>query len=502
VQLFKHARFSPEIVTGLSMALDDFQNRPIIARSSSLGEDRQGSAFSGKYKSFFLANEGSKKTRLDALLDAISEIYASVFSPDPIEYRREHGLLDFDEEMGILLQEVVGTRVGTYYFPAFSGVALTNNEFTWSPRIAREDGLLRLVPGLGTRAVDRVGDDYPVLIAPGKPGLRANASWDEKVRYAPKKTDVIDMEDGSFTTMELSTLLEESGASYPCFRLVFSALERDRLVPPPLVLQSPSEQQMIATFEGLLSQTTFVTQISTVMRLLEEEMESPVDVEFSCDGESLVILQCRTQSYARNEAPAPMPVGLANGDIVFRGHKYISNGTVPDIRYVVYVEPEKYGEIENLADLKAVGAAVGRLNQTLPHRSFILMGPGRWGSRGDIKLGVTVTYSDINNTAMLIEIARRKGGYLPDLSFGTHFFQDLVESAIRYLPLYPDEAEGFLNERLLLDAPNHLDTFAPEYARLSDVVKVVDIREATGGRLLQVAMNAELSEALGYLAEP
>ena len=131
------------------MVLDDFKDQPLIVRSSSLLEDRMGSSFSGKYKSLFLANQGGKRERLEALTDAIAEVYASTFGPDPIGYRAERGLLDFAEEMGIMIQEVVGTRVGDYFMPAFAGVAFSRNEFRWSPRIRREDGLLRLVPGLG-----------------------------------------------------------------------------------------------------------------------------------------------------------------------------------------------------------------------------------------------------------------------------------------------------------------------------------------------------------------
>ena len=203
VQVFKNSHFSPEIVKGLSVALDDFEDRPLIVRSSSLLEDRIGSAFSGKYKSLFLANQGTKSERLSALMDAIAEVYASIFGPDPIEYRAERGLLDVHEEMGIMIQEVVGTRVGQYFLPAFAGVAFSNNEFRWSARIKREDGLVRLVPGLGTRAVDRVGDDYPVLVAPGQPGLRVNVTPDEVVRYSPRKIDVINLETRRFETVDL-----------------------------------------------------------------------------------------------------------------------------------------------------------------------------------------------------------------------------------------------------------------------------------------------------------
>ncbi len=130
------------------------------------------------------------------------------------------------------------------------------------------------------------------------------------------------------------------------------------------------------------------------------------------------------------------------------------------------------------------------------------MGPGRWGSRGDIKLGVSITYSDINRTAVLIEIARRSGGYTPDLSFGTHFFQDLVEGEIRYLPLYPDDEGIVFNDRFLSGSPNILADLLPEYAHLAGAVKLIDVPRATGGKVLRVLMNAELNEAIGILAEP
>ena len=132
-------------------------------------------------------------------------------------------------------------------------------------------------------------------------------------------------------------------------------------------------------------------------------------------------------------------------------------------------------ELGELDDLRDVGRAVGRLNKMLSKRQFVLMGPGRWGSRGDIKLGVSVTYSDINNTAALIEIARKRGQYVPDLSFGTHFFQDLVEASIRYLPLYPDEPDVIFNEAFLGEARNILADLLPEYARLQHVVRVIDV---------------------------
>ena len=130
------------------------------------------------------------------------------------------------------------------------------------------------------------------------------------------------------------------------------------------------------------------------------------------------------------------------------------------------------------------------------------MGPGRWGSRGDIKLGVNVSYADISNTAMLVEIARLKGNYLPDLSFGTHFFQDLVEANIRYLPLFPDDLGPVFQEAFFRESPNILSRVLPEFAHLEDTVKVVDVPEASGGRVLRILMNADLDEAVAFLVDP
>jgi predicted nucleotidyltransferase len=502
LQIFKSSRFPPEIIQAVSNALDDFGTQPLIVRSSSLLEDRMGSAFSGKYKSLFLANQGDKTDRLAALLDALAEVYASIFSPDPIQYRAERGLLDQHEEMGMMIQQVVGSRIGHYFFPSFSGVGFSNNEFLWSPRIKREDGLLRLVPGLGTRAVDRLADDYPILVAPAQPNMRVNVTPEETLRYSPKKIDVIDLKANAFRTMEIGELLAEVGPQYPAIHRLISIYDDDRLRTPIGLNIDFSRDDVLFTFEGLLAQPPFLAQMKTLLSLLRDTMHTPVDIEFASDAHHFYLLQCRPQSYSLESIPSQIPRDVPPSQILFSANRYISNGKTADITHIVYVDPEGYSQIKNLADLQAVGRAVSHLNKILPKRKFILMGPGRWGSRGDIKLGVNVTYSDINNTAVLIEIARKRGGYVPDLSFGTHFFQDLVESGIRYLPLYPDDAGVHFQESFLKNSPNILPILLPEFSALAPTVRVIDIPRATGGRVLRVLMNADLEEALGMLVNP
>ena len=502
IQVFKNSHLPTEIVKGLALALDDFGDSPLIVRSSSLLEDGLGAAFAGKYRSVFIANQGTKQERLIALIDAIAEVYASMFGPDPIKYRAERNLLDFHEEMGIMIQEVVGKKVGQYYFPAYAGVALSKNDFLWSPRIKPEDGLIRLVPGLGTSAVDRVGDDYPALIAPGQPKLSVNATLEEQIRYSPKAIDVINLTTNSFETIELRKIMSEIASEYPNIAEVMSILDNDRFRKIMPLLDNLEESNLVVTFDVLKKQTQFIEQMGAILNVLEDVLGVPVDVEFASDGDDLYLLQCRPQSYGDEYEPVDIPANVSEENIIFSANRYVSNGLVKGITHVVYVDPASYSKLGSREELLNVGRAVGKLNQLLPRRCFILMGPGRWGSRGDVKLGVNVTYSDISNTAMLIEVARKQGSYVPDLSFGTHFFQDLVEASIRYLPLYPDEHGNIFNEKFFSESANILNQLLPEFASLEDTIKVIDVTKAFNGQELSVYMNSTHNRAEAHITEP
>ncbi|MFA5418982.1 MAG: PEP/pyruvate-binding domain-containing protein [Bacteroidales bacterium] len=496
VHVFKNALFPPEILKGLTMALDYFGETPLVVRSSSLLEDRVGSVFAGKYKSLFIANQGDKETRIMALLDAVAEVYASTFGPDAIDYRAENGLLDYREEMGIMIQEVVGKKTGNYFFPAFAGVAFSHNDFRWSGRIKSSDGLVRLVPGLGTRAVDRLSDDYPVLISPGQPDLRVNVTIDEIIRYSPKYMDVINLTTGKFETVEVESVLKRYGRDYPAVSRVVSILKQDYIQPARPLGMDFSRDAFVVNFEGLIKRTSFVTEIKNMLDALQKEYKHPVDIEFAHDGQDFYLLQCRSQSFGLHCKPAEIPTSLPHDQIIFSANKYVPNGIISNITHVVYVDPVQYGLLTNHSDLLQVGHAVGRLNTLLPKRQFILMGPGRWGSRGDIKLGVSITYSEIKNTAMLIEIARKTNNYMPDLSFGTHFFQDLVESNIKYLPLYPDDREVVFKEAFFLNSPNVLTMLLPDMQHLEQVIKVVDVRSVYPEKVLEILMNSDRSLAV------
>ena len=497
-QIFKHSSFPYEIVEGLRRIIRDFKDRPIIVRSSSLLEDNFGYAFSGKYKSLFVPNLGNEEERLHALMDAIAVVYASTFSPDPIEYRRERGLLDFNEEMGILIQEVVGTRVGPYFLPSYAGVAFSRNEFRWSPRISREDGMIRIVPGLGTRAVDRMGNDYPILISPKRPNLQVNPLVEERIKYSPRFMDMINLETGMIETVEAVKFFRMYADEFPKLNYIISIYESGRLNPPN-VLFNPKDADLVVTFSNLFEKTDFLEKIKRILAILEEKINTPVDVEFACDGKNLFILQCRPQSQSRGIERKPVPKDIPEDRKLFFTKKYVTTGQIENIEYIVYVIPEEYTNLTKAEQMQKIAKIVSELNVKLPKRKFILMGPGRWGSKGDIKLGVPVRYGDINNSTMMLEIAKEKGGYIPELSFGTHFFQDLVESNIRYLPLYPDQGEDLFNEKMLFESENRLSDVLPAYKNFEDVVRLVKISDIIPGGTLSVVMDGEANEALAYL---
>jgi pyruvate,water dikinase len=371
--------------------------------------------------------------------------------------------------------------------------------FRWSPRIQLEDGVVRIVAGLGTRAVDRIGDDYPFLASPGKPGIRVNIDQKDIIKYSQRKIDLINLETGKFETRDILEVIKEYECEIPALEQIVSVIKEGVLSAPFSNIYNSQDADYIVTFQALTEKTVFLKEMHLILKILENALRTPVDVEFAHDGKRLYILQCRPQMFSRFNEEVTIPANIPNDRILFIANKYITTGSVKDVRFVVYVDPDQYDLLPELALMKRTAEVVSKLNQALPRRKFILIGPGRWGSRGDVKLGVPVTYSDINNTSLLVEMACLKGDYVPELSFGTHFFQDLVEANIKYLPIYPGRGKDFFKTEMLLTHKNHLAEILPDYADMEHVVKVMDICDFTESAKLMALMDGEKSKAVGYI---
>jgi hypothetical protein len=374
-------------------------------------------------------------------------------------------------------------------------VGFARNEYRWSKRIRKEDGLLRLVMGLGTRAVDRVGNDYPRMVALSLPSLRPEANIADIRKYSQRYIDVINLKKNRLETVTVDELLGEE--PFPFLDHIVSIEKDNDLQIPVGKILRPAGQRFTITFDKLLTQTRYPQILKKALRTLEKAYGYPVDIEFAFDGTRLYILQCRPQTRLSEHHRPHIPDHLPEEAILFTANHDVPNGLVRKIDTIVYIDPRKYDQIHSYSDKVTIGKIVGVLNDRLAHRKFILMGPGRWGSN-DINLGVRVRYADINHTKVLIEIARQTGNYIPEVSFGTHFFQDLVEAGIYHLPLYPDEKNVQFNESFFRETPNELSQIAPEFKPFERIVKVIDVPKATGGKNLSIALDGENEQAVAY----
>ncbi|MFQ5412315.1 MAG: PEP/pyruvate-binding domain-containing protein, partial [Phycisphaerae bacterium] len=495
--VFRNADFPSGIVDQLREMLERIGDHPLIVRSSSLLEDRFGTAFSGKYASLFVANRGTLERRIVALLGAIAEVYASALGPDPLLYRRAHDLLDYEEDMAVLIQKVMGKRFGPYFAPAFAGVAFSRNDYRWSPRIKREDGLLRIVMGLGTRAVDRVAGESPRLVALGIPTLRHESTNTEIMCGSQQRIDVINLRKNRLESIKLEQLMPYA-KEFPMLDRCLSIRRERMLIPPMGTYISEDPSKLFITFDKLMSQGIFTEQLRMILKKLEAAYRMSVDVEFAHDGEKLYILQCRTLTRVLECKAVQIPTDIPEERILFSASKFVRSGFVKNIEYIVYIDPRDYDTVPTRDKRIEIARVIGRLNERLGDHDFILIGPGRWGSN-DIRLGVPVTYADINRSKMLIEVARDKNGYVPEVSYGTHFFQDLIEAEILYLPLYPDDRRNRFNETFLNDSPNCLAELLPGDEKTGSIVRVIHVPAVSSGRLLRVDMNGEEDRALAYL---
>jgi len=501
---FKRGSLPEPVEDRLREILGEAGKTPMVVRSSSLLEDGIGTAFAGKYISVFCPNQGSHEENLRALSEAVRRVYASVYAPDALAYRRRMELLECDERMAVLLQEVQGRPYGDYFFPHVAGVAFSYSPIVWNPRLRREEGFCRIVMGLGTRAVNRVAEDYPRLVTLSHPALRPESTPAEVRRYSQKSADVVDLRSGALSSVSVAQLLD---ADFPALPWLASIDQGDTLMPVFALGPHLSPDRMILTFDNLLQKTGFVNLLKGVLSTLSRQYDVPVDVEFAAtlDPSSMPpkitmhLLQCRVQTGVREGLACKAPKDISPEDKFFVATRVVPQGAVRQVQYVCYVDPEAYGRLDNAGDRKTVAGMVGQLNKVLESQTFILIGPGRWGSV-DPLLGVPVTYADIFNTRVLVELAVEQQGAVPEPSYGTHFFQDLVEANIYPVALYPDQPGDLFRGDWLLRARNWMDDLVPGLSGPKDCVRLVNIPGEFGGRKLDIMMDGET--AVAYLAQP
>ncbi|MFX1293918.1 MAG: PEP/pyruvate-binding domain-containing protein [Promethearchaeota archaeon] len=494
--------FPDYLIQKFSEILEYFGQAPIIVRSSSLQEDSFGNSFSGKYESIFCVNQGTPEKRLEEFVNAIRKVYASTVSPNALIYRKNRNLLNKDEQMAILVQRISGSIYGKYFFPQIAGTGFSFNPYIWNEKIDPNAGFLRLVFGLGTRAVKRIEDDFTRLVALNEPLLRIESSFDDIEQYSQKKVDLLDIEKNRFITLDFLDLKPIEN-TLPLNILATYNHELERRMQK---LNRPIFP-WILTFNNLLKSSIFIKDMREILDILEKAHECPVDIEFTVNFfenqiYTINLLQCRRFHINNEIKNITTPNDINPNFIILKtSGPIIGTSITTKIDYIIYVVPEVYREM-NIRERYSIARLIGKLNQKIGNSDIkiMLLGPGRWGTTSP-NSGVPINFSEINNFSIICEIAEKIGALIPDISLGTHFFNNLVESDILYLVLYPPKENYFLNRNYFQNARNSLMKLIPESQHWSNAVKVIDLIEVSNETTINIYMNAFKQEGICYLTK-
>ncbi len=486
--------FPPRIREQFLSMLEYFGQSPIIVRSSSFLEDGFGNAFAGKYESVFCVNRGDPEKRLEEFEQAVRTVYASTMDYSALEYRAQRGLEQQDEQMAVLVQRVSGSYYGRYYMPGAAGVGYSHSAYKWRRDMDPDAGMLRIVMGLGTKAVDRTEEDYPRLADLDRPAVTIYASSAERHRFSQRNIDVLDCRENVRTSVPLERILPELPLWYR--KMV---LEHDDEAEERLRQMGQNRQVWFVSCQKLLENERFTGLMQKILKTLERVYENPVDIEYTvnmdADGEFVVnLLQCRPLYQGREGERVDMDsLNLEETYFDIRDSSMGPSGRRP-VDVVVWIDPVKYYQFPYNRKYE-IAAAVGRINRYYrtedaggrrtgandrnagggqsggSRRNLLLVTPGRIGTSSP-ELGVPVIFGDISNFSIICEVSDDRAGYMPELSYGSHMFQDLVEAEIIYGAIWNNEKTLAYHPELMERYEDIFLKICPDLGELSGIVRV------------------------------
>jgi len=411
--------------------LEYFGQSPIIVRSSSLLEDNFGNAFAGKYESVFCVNQGTPQERYEAFEQAVRTVYASTMNEDALNYRMNRGLAWSDEQMALLVQRVSGDRFGDYFFPHVAGVGNSTNLYVWDESIDMNAGMLRLVFGLGTRAVDRTDGDYVKVVCLDNPLRFPPMNYEDQKKFSQHRLDLLTLAKNELESKELDEVIN----------LPLKA-DKNLFISPDYATLSRMRElgyrirktPYLLDFKKLLTDTKFAAIMKEMLGVLSKAYDYPVDIEFTANFNKdnsfkINLLQCRPLQTKGLGKAVKIPELKDVKDCFFFSKGNFMGGSVRlPIDYVIYIGANAYLNLSEQEKYE-VARQIGLINKEMKGKNAMLAGPGRWGSTTP-SLGVPVNFTEICNMKVICEYSSKKEGFMPELSYGSHFFQDIIESEI------------------------------------------------------------------------
>lgn len=388
-----------------------------------------------------------------------------------LEYRKINELDDIDEQMGLLVQRVSGSYYGDFFFPTAAGVGFSYSSYCPLPEMDNEAGMLRLVMGLGTKAVDRTKEDYSRVINLDQPNAVIMPNVDDRHKYSQHYLDVLDFKNKEYHDVSVLRGFEV----IPDYAKK-AVSEHNRDAERRYRERGQKREVLIANCQGLINNDKFTAMMKEILKTLENAYEYPVDMEYTVNvgkDDSFVInlLQCRPLKVSITDEVIEMP----EEENVYFHIKDSSMGRSrkEKINTICYVDPHKYYEYP-YAKKSLIARVIGEVNNYCKqnNKNSMLITPGRIGTSSP-ELGVPVVFADISQFSAILEESYSEIGYMPELSFGSHMFQDLVEADIYYGAIFENEKRIEYNKEMIEDMPNKLKEINPNLDE--EIYKIIHV---------------------------
>lgn len=463
LKYFLRASLPSRLIEDL-MAFFEVVKSPIAVRSSSLLEDSHYQPFAGIYSTYMVPKIDDRYEMLRTVSDAIKAVYASVFYRDSKAYMTATSNLIDQEKMAVVLQEVVGTRYNDHFYPMLSGVARSLNFYPIGNEKA-EDGIANVALGLGKYIVD---GGQTLRFSPRHPH---NILQMSTMDFALKETQT------RFYALDLKNLAENFSVddAFNLLKLNLKNADADGSLKYIVSTYDPYDQiirdgyypggRKIISFVNILQHDVFplADTLDKLLHVGQDEMGRPVEIEFAVnmdpkrpDRATFYLLQIRP-IVDNKEIMDEDLTQVTQEETILSSASVLGHGVVGDVQDVVYVKTGAFSSSNN----QAIAYEIEKLNRQFveQERSYVLVGPGRWGS-SDPWLGIPVKWPHISQARVIVECGLEN--YRVDPSQGTHFFQNLTSFGVGYFTVNPFKGDGWFDEAFLNTLPAVMET---EYLR-------------------------------------
>lgn len=456
LKYFLRASLPKRLIEDL-MAFFDVVKGPIAIRSSSLLEDSHYQPFAGVYSTYMIPKVDDKYEMLRNLSDAIKAVYASVFYRDSKAYMTATSNLIDQEKMAVVLQEVVGTRYGTHFYPTISGVARSLNFYPIGNEKA-EDGIANIALGLGKYIVD---GGVTLRFSPCHPhSILQMSTLDFALRETQTRFYALDLADekaaqefsvnDGFNLLKLN--LKDADADGALKYIVSTYDPYDMIIRDGYY----AEGRKILSFVNILQHEVFPLSetLDQLLKIGQKEMGRPVEIEFAVNVSredpkkaAFYLLQIRPIVDNKEVIDEDLTL-IPESDTILSSKNVLGNGIINDVHDIIYVKSESF----NASNNQLIAYEIEKINRqfTGTDQGYILVGPGRWGS-SDTWLGIPVKWPHICNARVIVECGLEN--YRIDPSQGTHFFQNLTSFGVGYFTVNPFNGDGWFDESYLNALP-------------------------------------------------